>query len=205
VLYAIYERTGDRAALVEALEQYKYARSNWAGVANRSKLEYAPDLSAGDRYSVRGQWADRLPVIDEDIAAMEQKVGAARLVDEPRVRTAIAEVLARPVRDSGQCTHQPPASFRAKEALALEIAVPVRKVESVRTHYRHVNQAERFQSIEMEKRGDAWAATIPAAYTDSPYALQYYFEVRESRAKAWLHPGLGPQLTNQPYFVVRRG
>ena len=205
VLYAIYERTGDRAALAEALEKYKAARRTWADVANRAKLEYAADLSAGDRYSVRGQWADRLTAIDEDIAAMEQKVGAAQMVDEPRVRTAIAEVLAPPERDEAPCTHRPPATFRAKEALAVEIAVPVRKVASVLMYYRHVNQAERFQSIEMEKRGDAWAATIPPAYTDSPYALQYYFEVRESSAKAWLYPGLSPDLTNQPYFVVRRG
>jgi hypothetical protein len=205
VLYAIYERTSDRAALAEALDRYKAARSIWADVAKRAKLEYAADLSAGDRYSVRGQWADRLPAMDEDIAAMEQKVGAARMVDEPRVRTTIAEVLVGPVRDTGACTHKPPATFRAKQAVVLEIAVPGRKVESVRLYYRHVNQAERFESVEMEKRRDAWAAIIPAAYTDSPYPLQYYFQVRESRAKAWLYPGLGPDLTNQPYFVVRRG
>ncbi|MGA3017143.1 MAG: hypothetical protein ABSF62_08490 [Bryobacteraceae bacterium] len=205
VLYAIYERTGDRAALEEALDQYKAARSTWADVAKRAKLEYASDLSAGDRYSVRGQWADRVPAIDEDIAAMEQKVGAAKNVDEPRVRTAIAEVLEPPERDAAPCTHQPPQTFRAKEAVALEVAVPTRKVTSARIYYRHVNQAERFQSIEMEKHGDAWAASIPAAYTDFPYPLQYYFEVRESSAKAWLYPGLGPELTNQPYFVVRRG
>jgi hypothetical protein len=205
VLYAIYEHTGDRAALAEALKQYKAARSNWAGVAKRSKLEYAADLSAGDRYSVRGQWADRLPAIDEDIAAMEQKAGAAQMVDEPRVRTAIAEVLEPPERDAAPCTHQPPQTFRAKEAVALEIGVPTRKVASVRMYYRDVNQAERFQSIEMEKHGGAWAASIPAGYTDSPYPLQYYFEVRESSAKAWLYPGLGRELTNQPYFVVRRG
>ena len=205
VLYAIYERTGDGVALAEALKQYKAARSVWAGVAGRSKLEYAADLSAGDRYSVRGQWADRLPAMDEDIAAMEQKLGVARMVDEPRVRTAIVEVLEPPERDEAECTHQAPATFRAKESMALEIGVPTHKVASVLMYYRHVNQAERFQSSEMEKRGDAWAATIPGAYTDSPYALQYYFEVRESRSKAWLYPGLGRELTNQPYFVVRRG
>ena len=205
VLYAIYERTGDRAALAEALEKYKAARSIWADVAKRAKLEYASDLSSGDRYSVRGQWADRLAVIDEDIAAMEPRVASAQMLDEPRVRTAIAEVLEPPERYQAPRTHRPPKSFRAKEALPLEIAVPGRTVASVRMYYRHVNQAERFQLVEMEKRGDAWGAGIPSAYTDSPYPLQYYFEVRESRAKAWLYPGLGPDLTNQPYFVVRRG
>jgi hypothetical protein len=205
VLYSIHEMTSDREALERALDAYRKARGIWSQMASVAKGIYATDLSAGDRYSVRGQWADRLPAIDEDIAAMEQKLGAAQMVDEPRVRTALAEVLARPVRDAAPCTHRPPKAFRAKEALALEIAVPGRKIASLRMYYRHVNQAERFQWIEMEMRGDQWAGGIPAAYTDSPYPLQYYFEVRESRAKAWLYPGLGSELTNQPYFVVRRG
>ena len=204
VLYSIHEMTSDREALERALDAYRKARGIWSQMASVAKGIYATDLSAGDRYSVRGQWADRLPAIDEDIAAMEQKLGAAQMVDEPRVRTALAEVLARPVRDAAPCTHRPPKAFRAKEALALEIAVPGRKIASLRMYYRHVNQAERFQWIEMEMRGDQWAGGIPAAYTDSPYPLQYYFEVRESRAKAWLYPGLGSELTNQPYFVVRR-
>jgi hypothetical protein len=72
-------------------------------------------------------------------------------------------------------------------------------------HYRHVNQAERFESVEMEPWSGTFRATIPAAYTDSPYPLQYYFEVRESAEKAWLYPGFAPDLGNQPYFVVRRG
>jgi len=50
-----------------------------------------------------------------------------------------------------------------------------------------------------------WQATIPAEYTSTPYPLQYYFEISDGPASANLNPGLGPELTNQPYFVVRRG
>ena len=52
--------------------------------------------------------------------------------------------------------------------------------------------------------GPGYRAAIPAAYTDSPYPLQYYFEVRESAEKAWLYPGFAADLANQPYYVVRR-
>jgi hypothetical protein len=79
------------------------------------------------------------------------------------------------------------------------------KVRSVGMYYRHVNQAERFENVEMAVQGGTYRATIPAAYTDSPYPLQYYFEIRESAGKASLYPGFAPDLANQPYFVVRRG
>jgi len=75
------------------------------------------------------------------------------------------------------------------------------KLASVRLYYRHANQAERFQLVEMDAR---YHASIPAAYTDSPYPLIYYFELRESPQKAWLYPGFNEDRTNQPYFVVRR-
>jgi hypothetical protein len=88
--------------------------------------------------------------------------------------------------------------------VAIQIAV-FGRVRSVRMYYRHVNQAEPYQSAEMAVQGSTYRATIPAAYTDSPYPLQYYFEVRESAEKASLYPGFAPDLSNQPYFVVRRG
>jgi hypothetical protein len=77
-------------------------------------------------------------------------------------------------------------------------------VASVRLYYRHVNQAERFESTEMQAQANAYRAAIPAAYTDSPFPLQYYFAVRESPEKVWLYPGFAPDLLNRPYFVVQR-
>ena len=79
-----------------------------------------------------------------------------------------------------------------------ETAEPV----SARLWYRHVNQSERYQSVEMQTNGSAYKATIPADYTASKFPMQYYFELRQSSAKAWLYPGFAPSLANQPYFVV---
>lgn len=205
VLYSIHERTGDRRALEEALKAYRRARSFWAQVADRAKGVYAADLSASDKISNRGQWLDRLPAIDADIARMDERLASAKTSADERVDAAILEVLGRPVRVPAKCDHRPPANFRPKEALAIEIAVEKgRKLVSVRLHYRHVNQAERFASAEMEARGNLYRASIPADYTDSPYPLQYYFELKEGPAKAWLYPGFAADLANQPYFVVAR-
>jgi hypothetical protein len=204
VLYFIHEKSGDRAALEEAIKAYRKARVAWAEM-DRSAKAYVTDLSSSDRISERGQWSDRLPLIDGDIAQMEQRLAAAKSVDDTRVRAAVAEALGRPRRDIGRCQHQPPPRFRRKEALALQITVPPGKVVSVRLYYRHVNQAERFESVEMQVQSNAYRADIPAAYTDSGYPLQYYFEVKETTDRVWLYPGFAADLSNQPYFVVQRG
>jgi hypothetical protein len=79
-----------------------------------------------------------------------------------------------------------------------------KKYNSVRLHYRRVNQAERWQSGSMELGGGSWRATIPGEYTGSVYALQYYLELKEGPESATLYPGFGPDLIGQPYFVVRQ-
>ena len=55
----------------------------------------------------------------------------------------------------------------------------------------------------MEGSGERLVATIPAEYTDAPYALTYFFELRTGD-RAWLWPGFDDDLSNQPYFLVRR-
>jgi len=113
------------------------------------------------------------------------------------LRAAIAEVLARPNRVTMAVRHTPPAHFEPRQPLALQAATDAR---SGRFYYRHVNQAERWESAELREG----AAAIPAAYTDSPYPLQYYFEFHTAPEKAFLYPGFAPDLANQPYFVVSR-
>ncbi|HUB77422.1 MAG TPA: twin-arginine translocation signal domain-containing protein [Bryobacteraceae bacterium] len=203
VLYVIHTRTGDRAALEEALAAYRQARAAWAGM-KESAGAYAADLSVSDRFSERGQWNDRLSLIDQDIAEMEQGLEGAITIDDEHVASAVAEALGRPKRVEPKYRHQPPARFRRKEPVPLEIAV-LGRARAVRLYYRHVNQAERFESVEMEAWSETFRATIPGSYTDSPYPLQYYFEARESAEKAWLYPGFTLDLANQPYFVIRRG
>jgi hypothetical protein len=68
-----------------------------------------------------------------------------------------------------------------------------------------VNQAEAYRVAEMDARGDRWEAVIPGDDTDSPFALQYFFVLRDGREQAWLYPGFAPELCNQPYFLVCQG
>ncbi|HMF77499.1 MAG TPA: twin-arginine translocation signal domain-containing protein [Bryobacteraceae bacterium] len=204
VLYRVYEKTNSRAALEASLEQYSKARAAWAALAEVAKPVYLPDITVGERPNLRGHWLDRLPAIDRDIAAVRKQLEKAQSGDaQPNVARAIKQVLGRPGRVTPNCTHKPPAGFRAGEAVDITVAVPG-EVDSVRLFYRHVDQAERFQILAMEGRGHAYRAAIPATYTNAEFPLQYYFEVRKSKSEASLYPGLGVELINQPYFVLRR-
>ena len=178
----------------------------WAALAEEARV-YAADLSVSDKLSARGHWTDRLAGIDEDIARMAARAESttAAATDAPRVRAAVAHALGTVARPPAPCTHTPPSGFTPRMAVPLELRITSGSaVTTVRCHYRHVNQAERFVTVPMEKQGAVHRAGIPAAYTDSPYPLQDHFTLTAEGAPAAIYPGLGPERMSQPYFVLRR-
>lgn len=208
-LYSIHAQKAHRPALEESVKAYKRARARWAEVVEQAKGVYAADLSVSDRFSERGQWRDRLAGMDQDIALLEAPLSPDSLMfDEqssnPRADLAVQQSLARPHREAVPCRHRPPASFRPNADVELAVTPGNgAKVIAVKLYYRHVNQAETWQSAGMTARNGEFRAAIPGAYTASPYALQYYFQLLRGREEALLYPGFTPQLTNQPYFVLR--
>jgi hypothetical protein len=202
VLYGIFERTGDRLALEEALKKYRSARSHWAELAERARNVYQSDITVGGEAFLRGHWLDRLAAMDEDIGDMAQRVEQAK-GSAKETSPFLPEALGRPRRVSLPCRHVTPVSFRPGQVLEVDLSVEGPASLQVELYYRHVNHAERYVRAAMERQANRYHAVIPAAYTDSLYPLQYYFELRERPDKAWLYPGFGPDLVNSPYFTVR--
>lgn len=203
VLYHLFDRTGDSAALKESLKSYRAARTAWAAIVTRASGIYMPDITVGETRQLRGNWADRLPDIDADITAIEVKLASAKPAQPSGpIALAIAQALGQPQRLTVSGRHSPLASFHPGQPLAVEFSAQKDYV-SVQMHYRQVNQAERWQSLPMQSNLRIWRAAIPAAYTQSPFPLQYYFELNEAPESATLYPGFGEQNTGQPYFVVR--
>jgi hypothetical protein len=203
VLYRLFDRTGARGAIEEALRSYRAARAAWAAIVARTRDVYVPDITVGELRQLRGHWSERLADIDADIAAIAARLDVGRPAQaDDRIARAIAEAVGRPVRPDVAGRHTPPARFRAGAPLAVEFAA-ARDHASVRMHYRRVNQAERWQVTSMTPQRRVWGAIVPGDYTRSPYPLQYYFEVTDTPTAAALYPGLGDRLTQQPYFVVR--
>jgi hypothetical protein len=199
LFYSIYEQTGDPAAAAQSLAAYRKSRDAWANMAERADKIYSTDVSYGDIPVRRGHWADRLPEIDRDLAALERHFG-----DKP-LRGASAEKAIRqaakvPPRLTAHVEHTVPDAFHSGGDLHLAIATQATVTESI-LWYRHVNHGERWVSAPMQKTGEAHSGSIPASYTSSPYPLQYYFELRTTDA-ATLHPPFNPTFSNQPYYVT---
>ena len=203
VLYGLFDQSGDTSALAEAIKMYRRARAAWAELANAGSNAYMTNVSIGELPQLHGHWSDRLPLIDRDISAMEEKAAHAGDKTIPNIKSLLQEATGRPTRTTVTAHHKPPTALRAGQPLAIELILDESPL-SVRLHYRHVNQGERFESIPMQANGKHFQATIPGTYIDSPYPLQYYFEIQRDPQNATLYPGLGPNLTQQPYYVVRR-
>ena len=98
-------------------------------------------------------------------------------------------------------------SFEAGTPLALSVTALVPdEVVSIRLHYRHVDQAERWKRVEMQGDGGSFTAAIPADYTTTEFPLEYYFDLAGKSGATRLEPAFNETLSNQPYYtVMRRG
>jgi len=211
VLFEIYQQTGEPEAGKLAIAKYKTARETWAKMAERAKTVYRSNISYGDVPMRRGHWSDRLPGIDADIAAMQDKLqtaAAASTGSAQNAERAIRTATGKPNRPSIHCVHTSPSSFRPGQALQLSLLVPGLSAHdsttSVHLYYRHVNQAERWLSVEMQCNNNSYSAAIPGDYTNSVYPLQYYFELSRANESAWLYPAFNSTLSNQPYYAISK-
>jgi hypothetical protein len=208
LLWSLYEKTGERSVAEEALKRYEAARKAWAELAERATGVYRDDITYGPGYFQHGHWKDRLEAIDQDVADMEAHAKAPRAatIDAAKAALLVAAVL-EPTRGTTNTDHRPPASFVRGRAVTISLHSPYGhvKVPPPIIHYRRVNQAETFRSAEMRVEKEfVYRMTIPADYTDSPFPLQYYFELRNGEGKTCLHPGFNSEWSNQPYHVIRQ-
>lgn len=206
-LYRVYERSGNPVALDQAVKAYRSARASWVELVTLSKGVYRADITVGENPQLRGHWADRLPAIDADIAMMETKRGLAinSEISEAKATAVIGRILGRQRRQQLPCKHRPGVTFQPGQPIELALAVTqTGQPVVVHLHYRHVTQAERYESLEMQFAGGTYHASIPGKYTASVYPMEYYFELKHSQGEAWLYPGFNADLANQPYFVLRQ-
>jgi hypothetical protein len=195
--FSIY---GPNGYAPEGIVKYKKARDAWAAMAKRADEVYASDVSYGSTAWRRGHWTDRLAAIDADIEALHKHLGVS--TKGPYV---VDHLLVPPHASRPAITvyHTVPKSFQPGRDLWLTVATPRPLYSDPILWYRHVNQGERWLSIPMDEHPGTYTAAIPAAYTASPYPLQYYLELRTATS-ATLHPPFNPTLSNQPYFAIHK-
>jgi hypothetical protein len=199
VSYVLWQKAGNSQKLSEALSFYRRARDAWARLSETASV-YAQDLTYGQSPHLRGHWVDRLQAIDDDILDMEKQK-----VEGKNAGVGSIEEIQRGVPHV-TCSHTPPESFSPGESLTLNLLIDFEEQDalSARLHCRHISQSEFYDVIDMQLTDHGFSATISSDYTDSPYPLQYWFELCHRSTCAWFWPGLDTELSNQPYFVVRQ-
>jgi hypothetical protein len=212
--YSVAEQDPKSSAVGLCVDAYKKSRDAWYLMSQCAQNVYESDISYGSTPFRRGHWVDRLPAIDANakdldaymILHYQEMLGtlASDGKKAPVQQAAATPYQAPPFhpRLSISAKHEIPAAFHPNTALTLTVTTPP-TVTSAILWYRHVNQGERWLSTPMQAAGATSSAAIPAAYTASPYPLQYYFELRTATA-ATLHPAFNPTLSNQPYFAIHK-
>jgi len=221
VLSAIYERTGHHPALAEALQTQHLARAAWAEFAAQAKALYRSDITYGYDYFMHGHWVDRLAAMDDDIGDMARLLQNAPdvVLHGRQPVTTDAKVIQRAMQSALEeskpdkrpplaILHEPAPSFRRSQALLISAQLSNHAhrtaVADIRLRYRRINQGEIWHTAAMERAGNDYQAVITADYTDSPYPLQYYFQIRDDHGRTHLRPGLKPGWRGQPYFFLRQ-
>jgi hypothetical protein len=204
VYYEVASRTGSTACLRDAVTAYRSAHSAWTDAVRTADGVYVDNLTYGPQPWLRGTWSDRLAAIDADLEAMESATAGGTATGD--ADSAALRILAAIMAGtSGHATHIPPAPFRPGEPVTVAVKVGGDvEISRVSLRYRHLDQSATYEEVAMGRNGDGFSAAVPAAYADSPFALQYHFVIRDTDGGSWHYPGLGPELSDQPYFVVRQ-
>ena len=198
--YSLFEKTGDAKVATRAIDFYRIALNSWRELSRVSKPLYESDVSYGSISERRGHWMDRLPAIESDLTALEQYFQTATV--EKTGIDAIGLLDFSKKRWTPSVSHTAPQNFHPGIDLLLSVQSGEPTTEAT-LWYRHVTHAERWVAAAMKRNGDMFVASIPGAYTQSPFSVQYYFELR-SPDDATLHPALNATLSNQPYFSINR-
>jgi hypothetical protein len=226
VLFAFYRRTTDKRFLQKAIAAYHHARKAWLELTGDAAGVYVSDITFGFDAHLRGHWRDRVGAIDQDIADMENLLSLPSTrwdsqttmsttaspsppLEERRPRSfeeIIHAVFRKTEPPPFTAKHLSATTFQRGQPLKIALAFSGKSepahLISARVFYRHANQAEEFRNAEMISDAGSFEAEIAATYTNTPFPLLYYFELCDRNGRVWIQPGLGPSLSQQPYYVV---
>jgi hypothetical protein len=209
VLWELFLVLGVPSVAEAALARYRLARDAWAVAAEEGREHYVPDITYGPHSWLRGRWDDRLPAIDLDIADMANVLDdhAVTATDGVVPDAGLAAALVARVQgwSSPQqlaCLHSEPTNLPTGEDIALSCSPLDAVPRAGRLYFRHVNQAEPWQSSPLEFRDGAYRGSIPGDYSGAPYPIQYYFEFQDE-GEVTLFPGLSESIAGQPYFTIQ--
>ena len=158
VLYRIHEQTGNRAALEACLKAYRAARDD-LGRARRPRprrLSSPTSPWANCPSSAATGWTACPPSTTTSRWWQPASNMPATPKLPPPLNPPSPKPSAGPSATAISCTHAVPSRFQPGQPIELQIA-PAAKLATARLYYRHVTQAERYETVEMTRRRIALA------------------------------------------------
>jgi hypothetical protein len=194
----LYIATCSRSARLKAAAHLRSARSAWKDAVMYTRETYDDDITFGPGAHMRGSWANRLNDLDRELRDLEaHQEPKETTTSENAVRVANALSQYRLMREASFAL-EVPATFVRGSAVMVRFRSGSAPAQ---LHYRHVNQAERWRSVDMTI-SDGWAeGEIPADYTDNPFHLQLFATVILDGSRT-IVPGFDRSLAGQPYLAV---
>jgi len=201
--HELYLIVGGRPAYDAAMNDYARARDAWVAIINAAEGVYQTDLSYGPQPWLRGAWRDRLAGIDRDIQDFEFWYINDRdrpIVEQAKAAAQLAAMRGWRARPSTALSGAYPQRYRRGKALTIAVRKPATATAAT-LYFRHVHQGEIWSKTKMSADAHGFAASLPAAFTESNYPIQFYV-VFESGEGPVFAPGLGNDLAGQPYVVI---
>jgi len=201
VNYCLYKQAGDLGAFDEAISDERNAIQAWRELVKAAGDFYIDDMSFGSSTrSFPHHWKDELPRLASEFA---------RLLAERKSATGRAGVATFRVRPSDNDPQPPKMIFVEGRQVAMpgrDFAVKAKVtaptgVKSIRLRYRHVNQKEDYQSVDMtfNPRSGTYDGAIPDAFIDPRWDLMYFVEIVDHKGVGRNYPDLEVET---PYKVV---
>lgn len=208
VLWCIYSLSVYLPAGEAAVEVYEKGLDEWKKMAKRAAKIYRSNITYGPIDKLGGDWQSRIPDFEADIADLKTRLRypekRSSFTDAAIAKNAVEIALSESIRPVLPVVHIPGKWFQSGKPFPISLECTSDIPHRVYLHYRHVNQAERWRVVELKRDGDMFKSEIPAEYTGERFTLQYYFEIEISPYEATLYPALADDLSNTPYYVVRR-
>jgi hypothetical protein len=199
VEYNLYKMTGSLESFDAAIGHERQAIAAWGDAVGAAGDVYTANLTFGPH--VKGfprHWSEELQLLRRDFDALLAERQAAK-------GTAGTSTIHLRSSDSDA---RPPQAKISRAALAapgrdLPVTATVTApagVKWVRLRYRHVNQKEDYQSVDMKLQSPGqYVGTVPGGFITPTFDLMYFVEVVDAAGAGRMFPDLEQET---PYVIV---
>lgn len=204
VSYRLYSRTGDSAALDEAINHERNAIEAWKKIIAAAGDLYADTLMMGPRKrTLVGHWRQELDGLLSGLSRLQQERSAFQRADSSRPAPNYKPLSEQNYARLFQVGHQSPGL--APKGKPFRIVLQIKATNGLqwaRLLYREVNQYKEFNTVSLEPTGtpNEFAATIPGDFITGQWDLMYLFEVMDNQQHGAIYPDMDKET---PYVVVK--